>query len=158
MRSVDGDEERETPPAVVGAVAVGCAPLPFLAVYAVLFIVHGTVHPVVPPDIGNSKGDELSAGLVALAAFVVCALSTYWFLDGRRRWLFAAFQALVLATAIDFVVDSTKGSPDIPILLSITALIALVLAFLPPSWQHVDREFPRRASGSTSAAPPDASL
>lgn len=156
MRSVD--EERETPPAVVGAVALGCAPLPFLAVYAVLFIVHGTVHPVVPPDIGNSKSDELVAGLIALAGFLVCALSTYWFLDGRRRWLFTAFQALVLATAIDFVVDSTKGSPDIPILLSITALIALVLAFLPVSWQHVGREFPRRAQRTTRAAPPDASL
>lgn len=158
MRSVDADEDRETPPIVVGAVALGCAPLPFLAVYAVLFIVHGTVHPVVPPDIGNSKGDELVAGLVALAGFLVCALSTYWFLDGRRRWLFAAFQALVLATAIDFVVDSTKGSPDIPILLSITALIALVLTFLPASWQHVGREFPRRTQRSASAAPPDVSL
>ena len=158
MPSVDADEVRETPPTVVGAVALGCAPLPFLAVYAVLFIVHGTVHPVVPPDIGTSKGDELIAGLIALAGFVVCALSTYWFLDGRRRWLFAAFQALLLATAIDFIVDTTKGSPGIPILLAITALVALVLAFLPASWQHLGQEFPRRLRRTTSSAPPDASL
>ena len=46
--------------------AAGVAPLPFLAVYAILFIARGTVLPVIPPDVGNSKGDELVAGLVAL--------------------------------------------------------------------------------------------
>ena len=59
MPTVDDDESRDAPPVVIGAVAAGVAPLPFLAVYAVLFISRGTVHPVTPPDVGNSKTTEL---------------------------------------------------------------------------------------------------
>jgi hypothetical protein len=155
MRSVDEDDLRETPPPVIGAVALGVAPLPFLAVYAVLFITRGTVHPVVPPDIGNSKGDELVAGIVALVAFVVGAVATYWFLDRRRRWLFVIFQAALLGVSIDFMLDSTTGSPAIPILLAATSLIALVLAFLPASWAHMNRSMPawRRAARSDDTVP-----
>jgi hypothetical protein len=139
---VDDDELRDTPPVVIGAVAAGVAPLPFLAVYAVLFISRGTVRPVIPPDIGTTKTDELVAGLVALALFVVGALAVYWFLDGRRRWLFLLCQAAVLATSIDFVIDSTTGSPQVPLLLAVTSLIALVLALLPASWAHMHRDVP----------------
>jgi hypothetical protein len=151
MRGVDEDELRDAPPPVIGAVALGVAPLPFLAVYAVLFITRGTVHPVVPPDIGNTKHDELIAGIIALVAFVVGALATYWFLDHRRRWLFVLFQAALLGVSIDFTLDSTTGSPAIPILLAATSLIALVLAFVPASWAHMHQEVPtgwRRRSGS----------
>jgi hypothetical protein len=136
------DDIRDASPPVIAAVALGVAPLPFLAVYATLFIARGTVRPVIPPDIGNSKGDELVAGLIALAAFVIGTLAVYWFLDGRRRWLFAVFQAATLATAVDFMIDATTGSPAIPALLAVTSLAALVLAFLPASWQHVHRDPP----------------
>jgi len=127
----------DAPPPVIGAVAAGVAPLPFLAVYATLFISRGTVHPVVPPDIGNSKGDELVAGLIALAAFVIGALAVYWFLDGRRRWLFALFQALVLAVSLDFVIDATRCPRAVPVVLIVTTVVALGLAFVPASWKHV---------------------
>ncbi len=99
---------------MIGAVAAGVAPLPFLAVYAVLFIVRGTVHPVTPPDIGNSKTAELIAGLIALALFIIGSLAALWLLDGRRRWLFVACQVALLATSVYFIVDRNSGSLDDP--------------------------------------------
>jgi peptidoglycan/LPS O-acetylase OafA/YrhL len=160
MPEVD-DDIRDAPPPVIGAVALGVAPLPFLAVYAVLFISRGTVHPVIPPDVGNSKNDELIAGLIALVAFLVGALAAYWVLDRRRRWLFAVFQAATLATCIDFIVDSTKGPPAIPFVLAVTSLVALVLAFLPASWDHLHRGVPpwlRRPGSGRSVDPADSGL
>jgi hypothetical protein len=148
---VDDDSPRDTPPVVIGAVAAGVAPLPFLAVYAVLFIGRGTVRPVIPPDIGHSKTDELMAGLIALALFVLGAYAALAFLNGRRRWLFVLCQAATLATCIDFLIDSTTGPPGVPGLLALTSLVALVLALLPASWEHMRRGVPawlrRRGAG-----------
>jgi peptidoglycan/LPS O-acetylase OafA/YrhL len=157
MPSVDHDEIREAPPVVICAVAAGVAPLPFLAVYAVLFISRGTVHPVTPPDIGDSKTTELIAGLVALVLFIIGALAALWLLDGRRRWPFVVGQLALLATAVDFVIDSTTGSPAIPIVLGLTSLTALVLVALPATWEHMDRDMPdwmrRGRADSASTAP-----
>jgi hypothetical protein len=155
------DDATDAPPPVIWAVATGVAPLPFLAVYAILFISRGTVRPVIPPDIGNSKGDELVAGLIALAALIAGALAAYWFLDARRRWLFLLFQAATLATAIDFLLDSTKGPPAIPIALTLTAITALVLALLPASWEHMQADIPawlRRPGAGRSVDPAEAAL
>ena len=93
----EDDDPREAPPTVVGATAAGVAPLPFLAVYAVLFISHGSFHPVVPPDITTTKHGELVAGFIALGLFIVEALSVLWLMNGRRRWLFVLTQAATLA-------------------------------------------------------------
>jgi hypothetical protein len=159
MPTVDHDELREAPPVVICAVAAGVAALPFLAVYAVLFIARGTVHPVTPPDIGDSKTTELIAGLVALVLFVIGALAALWLLDGRRRWLFVVCQLALLATTVDFIFDSTTGSPTIPIVLALTSLTALVLAMLPATWEHMHREMPafmrrgRADSGPVAPAP-----
>jgi hypothetical protein len=161
MPGVDDDDLRDAPGTVIGSVAAGVAVLPFLAVYAILFIARGTVRPVIPPDVGNSKGDELVAGLIALALFIVGALATYWFLDGRRRWLFVLGQAATLGTAVDFIADSTTGSPGIPILLAATSLIALVLAFAPASWEHVRTDVPvwlRRPGAGRSVDPSESGL
>lgn len=136
------DELREAPPSVVGAVAAGVAPLPFLAVYAVLFISRGTIRPVVPPDVGTTKGAELAAGLIALAALLVGALATYWLLDGRRSWLFVGYQAAVLVTAGYFLTDATLGPPGIPLVLAVTSLAALVLSCVPPTRRHLGRPAP----------------
>lgn len=136
-RGNDEDEVRDAPPTVIASVALGVAPLPFLAVYAILFIAHGTVHPVVPPDIGSSQRDELVAGLVALALLIVGLVAVFGLLNGRRRWLFALGQAATLGTSIDFITDSTTGSPAVPLLLAVTSAAALVLAFLPASWRHI---------------------
>ncbi|MGH8860600.1 MAG: hypothetical protein ACRDVG_05090 [Jatrophihabitantaceae bacterium] len=139
---MDPDEIREAPPVVIGAVAAGVAPLPFLAVYAVLFIARGTVRPVIPPDVGNSKTTELVAGLIALALFVLGSLACYWLLDGRRRWPFLACQTGVLGASAYFLADSSTGSPGVPVVLVVTSVIALVLAVLPASWLHVQRDVP----------------
>jgi hypothetical protein len=131
------DVEVPAPPSIIGAVALGVAPLPFLAVYAILFLVHGTVHPVVPPDIGGSKNAELVAGLIALAAFVVVLIAEFWLMDGRRRWPYALAQLATLGTAVYFLVDRTTGPVAVPLLLAVTSLAGLVLAFAPPSWDYV---------------------
>ena len=157
-RAADDDIDREAPPVVIGAVAAGVAPLPFLAVYAVLFISRGTVHPVTPPDVGNSKTTELLAGLIALALFIIGSLAAYWLLDGRRRWLFVLCQAALLATSIYFILDRTSGSMVIPILLGITSLVSLVLSMLPVTWDHMRQDVPswlrRGAEKPTTAADP----
>ena len=133
----DDDTPRPTPSAVIAAIALGVAPLPFLMVYAVLFILHGSVHPVVPPDITGSKTGELVAGIIALVLFVVGVVSVYWYLNQRRRWLFALGQLATLATSIDFTVDPSKGSPLVPVLLVATSAVALVIALLPVSADYV---------------------
>jgi hypothetical protein len=131
------DPTSETPPTVIGAVATGVAPLPFLAVYAVLFIARGAFRPVNPPDITTTAHGELAAGFVALAIFIVGSISVYWFAGGRRRWLFVLGQLATLGTAIDFVVDTTSGPAAIPYLLIVTSAVALVLGFLPASSAYV---------------------
>lgn len=140
----DDDELRETPPAVVAAVAAGCAPLPFLAVYAVLFIVHGEFHPVVPPDVTSTQHGELVVGLIALALLAVSVVALWWMLNGRRRWPFAIVQLAVLGTSIDFVLDDTKGGRPVSVVLVLASIVAVVCAFLPQSWEHVGRKVPSR--------------
>ena len=127
-------EVRETPPTVIGAVAAGVAPAPFLLTYAVLFILHGTVFPVDPPDITGSQGGEALAGLVALAFLVLVVLGLSWFLSGRTRWLFLAGQLATLGTCVNFLLDSTSGQPEVPVVLIIASGAAVVLACVPPSW------------------------
>jgi hypothetical protein len=141
------DEVHETPSAVVWAVASGTASLPFLAVYAVLFIVHGGFHKVAPPDITSSARGELYAGIIALVGFVVALIALLWMLNGRRRWPFVIVQLAMLATAIDFILDVTKGGRLVSFVVAVTAFAAVVLAFEPDCWEHVGRGRPtlRRA-------------
>lgn len=158
---MDDEDPRDAPSPVIGAVSAGVAPLPFLAVYAILFISRGTVRPVIPPDVGDSKGDELVAGLIALALFIVGSVAAFWFLSGRRRWLFVVGQLATLAASVYFVSDSTTGSPAIPILLLITSLLALVLAFTPAAWEHLRRDVPpwlRRRGGARSVDPAESAV
>lgn len=128
---------RETPPAVIASVAAGVAPTPFLAVYAVLFLAHGFLHPVQPPDITTTRGGEAVAGVVASVLLLAMILTLFWFIDGRRRWPFVVGQLATLATALDFVFDSTSGSPAVSGVLAATSAIALVLALLPSSGAYV---------------------
>jgi hypothetical protein len=142
----DDDEDRDTPSSVVAAVAAGTAPLPFLAVYAVMFIVHGGIHPVAPPDITSTTHGELIAGIIALGLFIVAVVALLWMLNGRRRWPFVIVQAGLLATAVDFFLDDTKGGRMISFVVALAALAAIVFAFAPQSWEHVGRRRPTRRS------------
>lgn len=143
-RDEDDDDfvHEDAPPIVVGAVAAGVTPLPFLAVYAILFIARGTVHPVTPPDVGHSTTSELIAGLIALALFVIGSLAAYWLLDGRRRWPFMICQFALLVTSVYFLIDRSSGSATIPALLLLTSLIALALAALPATWVFLRQDVP----------------
>lgn len=149
---LDDDDPGEAPPAVVAGTAAGIAPLPFLAVYAVLFISHGSFHPVVPPDITSSRHGELVAGFVALGLFLVEFLAVIWFMNGRRRWLFLLTQAAALGASIYLLSDRTSGSPILPIVLVITSSVALVLALLPQSGEYVRRPNRRRLFVRTRAS------
>ena len=131
------DDNIDAPGTVIGAVAAGVAPLPFLAVYSVLFIARGAFRPVNPPDITTTAHGELVAGVVAVVIFILGSISIYWFSSGKRRWLFTIGQLATLATAIGFVGDSASGPMGIPVLLIITSVVALVLAFLKPSWRYL---------------------
>ena len=128
MPGVDDDLRDARLRPVIWSVATGVAPLPFLAVYAILFIARGTVHPVIPPDIGNSKGDELVAGLIALAA----RSSVPWplLVPGRPAPLAVRDLPARHAGDLDRLPGRpTKGPPAIPVVLAVTSLTALVLAF-----------------------------
>ena len=144
--SNDDDEVFETPDRVSWAVAAGVWPLPLLGVYAVLFLLHGLVYPVQPPDIGNSRTAEAVAGFVALVLLILGAITIMWFLNGRRRWPFLLLQAATLGTAVFFLVDPHTQSWAVPI----------VLAFAPESAAYVGSSvawpWARRPSAQDKAA------
>lgn len=149
---VEDDVEREAPPIVVAAVAAGSVPVPFLGVYAVMFIVHGKFHPVVPPDITGSNNGEFVAGLIALGLFAVALVAVIMMLSGSRRWPFVIVQAAVLAGAVDLIVDSTRGGGITGFVLAGAAAIALVLAFFPETHRFV--RGPRRRRAAEPAVEP----
>jgi hypothetical protein len=136
-------DDRPTPAVVTGAVSIGTAPLPFLAVYTLLFLGHGLIHPVHPPDITSSQRGEIIAGCVTAALFVVLVVALIWFVNGSRRWPFAVLQLAVAAAGGYFLADGTKGGPVVSVLLIAAAVIALVLAFAPAAWTHVERRAPQ---------------
>lgn len=151
------DTELETPAAVIGSISAGVGPLPFLGIYAVLFLVHGYIYPVQPPDITGSQSGEGIAGIIALVLFIGCVLTIWWFLTGRRRWPFVVAQLATLITAIDFIANSSTGSPAVPLVLVLSSLVALVLAFAPASWRHVGQTpwpSPWRSRGANEAPTP----
>jgi hypothetical protein len=137
---------RPTATPVVFAIALGVAPLPFLGIYAVLFIAHGWLHHVTPPDITSSNGGELVAGLIALVLFVVVTVSISSFLNRHRRWFFGLCQLATLLASIYLFGTPTTGPSGIPILLILTSAISLAITVLPVSARHV------RASRTMSRA------
>jgi hypothetical protein len=137
------DDVRETPSAVIWAVAAGTAALPFLAVYAAMFIIHGGFHRVIPPDITDSAHGELIAGIIALALFVIDVVALVWMMNGRRRWPFLLVQLGMLATAIDFYIDVTKGGRFVSLVVAVASLAAIVCALLPPAWEFFGRKPPQ---------------
>ncbi|MDP9118446.1 MAG: hypothetical protein M3O28_14520 [Actinomycetota bacterium] len=137
------DDAPDTAPSVIWSVAAGVGPLPFLAVYAVIFLAHGFLYPVQPPDITSTRSGEAVAGVVAVLVAVLIVATIWSFMNGRRRWPFVISQLGVLATTVDFIADARTGSPAVPAGLLLTSTAAIVLAFLPASWAHVGRRQPR---------------
>lgn len=140
-------DPNRTPPTVIGAVAAGTVVVPFLIVYSFLFIAHGAFVAVDQPDITDSRSGELLAGLIALGylAFVLWGMGRL--LNGWDRWVFAAGQLVTFGVALDFLLDSASGEPQVPAVVLGASLLALVLTCLPPSWQWV------RSRGGAIAQP-----
>lgn len=130
-------DPRSTPPTVIGAVAAGTVVVPFLIVYAFLFIAHGAFVPVDQPDITDSRSGELLAGLIALGYLVFVLWGMGRLLNGWDRWVFAAGQLVTFGVALDFLLDSASGEPQVPAVVLGASLLALVLTCLPPSWHWV---------------------
>lgn len=151
----DDDGAYETPPAVIGSIAAGVGPLPFLGFYAVLFLLHGLVYPVSPPDITSSRAGEAVAGFVALVLFFFVIYTIWWFLNRRYRWPFVLGQLATLGTAIDFIIDETTGSPVVPSALVLTSAAALVLAFTPEAARHMRRHRRRPRQNQNPAQTPE---
>lgn len=140
----DDDDPRPTPPSVVAAAAAGTVPVPFIGIYAVLFIVHGSVHPVVPPDITSTTHGELVAGIIAAVVFVLALFALVWLVNGHRRWPFVTLEVVLLAGAIYLLVDGTQGGTLASVVVALTALVALVCVGLPSAWEHYGVPFPGR--------------
>jgi hypothetical protein len=143
-----------TPQSVTWSVALGVGPLPFLAVYSVLFLAHGFIYPVNPPDITNSQSGEATAGIITFVLFVLGTWFLWWYLIGKRRWPFVIGQLATLATAIDFIIDRTTGDAAVPLVLVATSAGALVLAALPSGWAHTGFEARSRRSRPPAPRPP----
>jgi cytochrome bd-type quinol oxidase subunit 2 len=148
----DEDVDLDAPPAVVGAVAAGSVPVPFLAVYAVIFVVHGRFHPVVPPDVTDTPHGEFVVGIVAAVLFLVALVAVIMMLNGSRRWPFLVVESAVVAGAVDLLVDNTRGGGATAVVIGVAALLGIVLALLPPSWSYLAAN--RRARRRRRAAYP----
>ena len=138
----------QTPGMVTGAVACGVAPLPLLGVYSVIFLIHGSIKPVQPPDITSTKQGEFIAGWVSLVLFLVCLVAVLWMLNCTRRWPLALVQLATLGACIDFALDPTKGGALVPSLLILTSAVSLVLMFAPTSWAWIGRAAPGPVQGA----------
>lgn len=140
---VRDDYTHQTPGAVTGAVACGVAPVPVLAVYTVIFLIHGTIRPTHPPDVTSTTHGELVVGCIAAILLLAFVTSLFWLLNGRRRWPAAILELAALAGAVDVLVDPTIGGRMVAGLIGITSLVSLVLMFAPASWWWLERPTPR---------------
>jgi hypothetical protein len=146
-----------TPPTVIGAMAAGTVVVPFLIVYAFLFIVRGAFVEVDQPDITSSRSGELVAGLVALGFLIFVVWGMGRLLSGWDRWVFCAGQLVTFAAALDLLLDVSSGEPEVPAVVLGASLLAIVLACLRPSWQWVqtDGGSATRDPATRDAAAPD---
>jgi hypothetical protein len=141
---MDAPDPDKTPATVIGAVAAGTVVVPFLVVYAFLFIARGAFVQVDQPDITSSRTGQTVAGVVALAFLVLVFLGMGRLLSGRGRWLFVAGQVVTFGCCVDFLLDSSSGEPQVPALVLVASLAAIVLSLLPPSWAWVASGDPER--------------
>ena len=117
------DDDAPTPGVVTGAVSIGTAPLPFLAVYTALFLLHGTIHPVHPPDIGSGQRDEVIAGTVTAVAFIVLSIALHAVPEPPPPLAVRDPRARRVAGGVDVAVDNTRGGSAIGLLLAAAALV-----------------------------------
>jgi hypothetical protein len=133
-------DPNRTPGTVISAVAAGTVVVPFLMVYAFLFIARGAFVNVDQPDITSSRTGETIAGLIALGFLLLVLVGIGRLLNGRGRWLFLLGQSIAVGLSVDFLFDSSTGQPQVPAVVLAGSLVAIVLACLPTSWIWVRLE------------------
>jgi hypothetical protein len=135
---VERRSDDETPGTVTAAVAASVAPLPFLAFYAAIFLARGTVFPANQPDVTSSRGGEALAGVGALLLLVFLTVGSYRFHAGRGRLAYLVGQGIVLGWVCYFLATPSSGGLQVALLVLVTTVVALALAFVGPSRSWVD--------------------
>ena len=118
---------------MIGAVAAATVVVPFLIVYSFLFIARGLFVEVEQPDITGSRHGEAAAGLVALVFLVFVLWGMLRVLNGSNRVVFWIGQLIALATSVEFVLDSSSGDPQVPVVTGLAAALAIGLSLTPPA-------------------------
>ncbi|MDQ2836391.1 MAG: hypothetical protein M3Y42_02840 [Actinomycetota bacterium] len=129
-----------TPGTVIGAVSAATVVVPFLMVYAFLFIVRGLFVQVEQPDITSSRSGEAIAGFVALAFLIFVLWGMIRLLNGNQRLVFWAGQLITAVSAAKLLFDSSSGQPEVPLVVLVAALLAIGLSVLPASSEWVRTE------------------
>jgi hypothetical protein len=161
---VSGERDpRQTPGIVIGAVAAATVVVPFLIVYAFLFIARGIFVQVEQPDITGSRHGEAIAGLIALAFLVFVLIGMLRLLNGTGRLVFWIGQLISLAGSVGFVLDSSSGDPQVPVVTALAAALAIALSLTPPAHRWVasaggEREPAPRRKTTDGSGEPDAGL
>jgi hypothetical protein len=153
----------KTPGIVIGAVAAATVVVPFLIVYSFLFIARGLFVEVEQPDITGSRHGEAAAGLVALVFLVFVLWGMLRVLNGSNRVVFWIGQLIALAVSVKFVLDSSSGDPQVPVVTGLAAALAIGLSLTPPAnrWAASaggEREPRRRAKADNEPGEPDPGL
>lgn len=133
----EDNDPTQTPGVVIGSVAAATVVVPFLIVYSFLFIARGIFVTPEQPDITSSRHGEAISGFVALLflGFVLWGMTRM--LNGANRSVFWAGQLITAATAGYLVLDASAGEPQVPIVVFLSAVIALALSVTPPATRWV---------------------
>ncbi len=127
------DATSHSPPEVLAAMGFGFVPVPFLAMYAILFISRGFIVPVSPPDVTGSSVGEGLVGVGAVVLIVALSVVIAWLVAGRRRWPFVIMQLAVLGFGGYCLSNRDTGPIWIPLLMLVCSVVAIGCAFLPAS-------------------------
>ena len=92
-------DPHRTPGIVIAAVAAATVVVPFLIVYAFLFIMRGLFVQVEQPDITATRSGEAVAGFVALAFLILVLWGMLRLLNGSNRLIFWAGQLITAGAA-----------------------------------------------------------
>ncbi|HET6209996.1 MAG TPA: hypothetical protein VFD94_06420 [Jatrophihabitans sp.] len=124
-------DPHRTPGVVIAAAAAATVVVPFLIVYAFLFVMRGLFVQVEQPDITATRSGEAMAGFIALAFLILVLWGMLRLLNGSNRSLFWAGQLITAAAAARFLFDPSFGQPQVPAVLLLAALLAIALSCLP---------------------------
>jgi len=144
-----------TPGLVIAAVAAATVVVPFLAVYAILFIAHGIF--VVPeqPDITTSRHGEAYAGFVVGLFLGLVLWGMNRMLNGANRVVFWLAQAITAGVSGYLLLDNASGERQIPAVVLMASVLALALSAAPPVTRWVRSAEVPAESGEADVKLPD---